>query len=164
MDTKIVNIEQAEKLAKKLRSEKKRIVLAGGCFDLLHIGHLTFLQNAKTHGDVLIVLVESDEAIKKLKGQGRPINTQTDRAKLLEALQIVDVVIPLTPMMKNQDYDAIIIKLKPDIIATTKGDPNRLHKERQAKSIGAHVIDVTPPIKDKSTTRLIALLQESYDY
>jgi FAD synthetase len=159
-----VKIEQAEKLAKKLHTEKKSIVLAGGCFDLLHIGHLIFLQNAKVNGDILIVLVESDEAIKKIKGQGRPINTQLDRAKILEALQIVDFVIPLKPLMQNADYDTLITNIQPDIIATTKGDPNRAHKERQAKANGAQVIDVTTPVKDQSTTRLIALLQESYEY
>jgi len=160
MTDKIVKITDIEKIAQKLHAEKKRIVLAGGCFDLLHIGHIIFLEDAKKQGDILIILLESDETITASKGDNRPINSQEIRAKILAALSVIDFVIPLEPHMQNSDYDKLIAALKPAVIATTKGDPTRYHKERQAAEIGAKVIDVTPQILDKSTTKLVNLLKE----
>ncbi len=156
---KIVNIEEAAKVSQKLRAEQKSIVLVGGCFDVLHIGHLEFLKGAKKLGDVLLVLLESDETIQKLKGSKRPINTQEDRAKMLEALEMVDFIVPLPPF-SNKDYDSLTNSIKPAIIATTKGDTARHHKERQAREIGAEVVDVVEPVSNKSTTRVIKLLSE----
>jgi rfaE bifunctional protein nucleotidyltransferase chain/domain len=157
---RIVTTEEAKELSKQLHETKKKIVLAGGCFDILHIGHLTFLESAKQHGETLLVLLESDETIKKSKGPKRPINTQMDRAKLLAALSVVDYVILLDSQMSNISYDDLVITLKPAIIATTQGDSNRHHKERQAQQLGAHVIDVTGLVSDKSTTQVINLLNE----
>ena len=68
----------------------KNIVLVGGCFDIVHLGHLIFLEKAKAKGDILIVLLESDENIRKNKGQNRPINNQEDRALFLSKLKMVD--------------------------------------------------------------------------
>lgn len=160
MVNKIIETSEIEKLSKKIQHEKQRIVLAGGCFDLLHIGHITFLEEAKKHGNTLVILLESDETITQTKGVTRPINTQEDRAKILAALAVVDFVILLKPHMTNTEYDALVFTIKPAIIATTTGDNNRHHKERQAKQIGASVIDVTMPISDKSTTKLVKLLDE----
>jgi FAD synthetase len=160
MTDKILKTTDKEKISKKLHAEKKRIVIAGGCFDLLHIGHIIFLENAKKQGDILIVLLESDETITASKGDRRPVNSQEIRAKILSALSAVDFVILLEPHLKNDDYDRLIFALKPAVIATTKGDPTKYHKKRQAEKIGAQVIDVTPQILDKSTTKLINLLKE----
>ncbi|MGI8419263.1 MAG: adenylyltransferase/cytidyltransferase family protein [Candidatus Levyibacteriota bacterium] len=157
---KIFVAEDAKELSKELHKFGKQIVLAGGCFDILHIGHLTFLESAKRQGDTLIILLESDETIKKSKGDKRPINLQSDRAKLLAAFSAVDYVILLNPQMSNISYDDLVIALKPAIIATTQGDSNRHHKERQAKQIGSQVIDVTTQISDTSTTKLVNLLNE----
>lgn len=157
---KILSIDKANQIATELHQQNKHIILAGGCFDLLHIGHITFLEEAKKHGDVLIILLESDEAISKSKGDKRPINSQDDRAKILSALSAVDYIIPLNDSMTNKGYDDLVIALKPAIIATTAGDINRNHKERQAELVHAKVIDVTMPISDKSTTKLVLLLDE----
>jgi len=156
----IISLEEVTELSKHLLDENKTVVLVGGCFDLLHIGHIRFLQEAKQKGTVLILLLESDETIKKVKGPKRPINTQQDRAEILSALKAVDYIVLLKPDMKNQDYDQLVIQLKPAIIATTIGDIHRHHKERQASLVNATVIDVTAPISDKSTTSLIKLLDE----
>ncbi len=160
MHDKIVNLEEAEKIAKQLHDEGKRIVLVGGCFDILHVGHLTFLQKAKEVGDTLFILLESDERIQQLKGEKRPINTQTDRAHLLSALNIVDYVVLLALLETNEEYDKVILSIKPDIIATTRYDPDRAHKERQGKLIGSKVVDVVERIANKSTSRLTAILSE----
>jgi len=157
---KILTPEQAVIVSNDLQKQQKKIVLAGGCFDLLHIGHIHFLEQAKKAGDILFVLLEHDATIKKLKGDNRPINTQEDRAKILAALTIVDYVIMLPENADNSFYDDLVIQLKPAIIAATQGDPNRHHKERQAKEIGATVVDVITPITNQSTTHLISVLKE----
>jgi len=155
---KIISTEKAVQIAQALHIKKLRIVLVGGCFDILHLGHIQFLTKAKAKGDILLVFIESDENIKRLKGPNRPINTQRDRAKLLASLEIVNYVILLKSMMPNSEYDRLVIEIKPNIIATTKGDPNRLHKERQADLIGGKVIDVTLHVQDQSTTNLLKIL------
>jgi len=158
MDKKIVTVGQARERAKALHSENKSIVLAGGCFDILHIGHITFLESARSAGDALFIILEADESIKKLKGEDRPINNQEDRAKILAALEAIDQVVLLRPHLKDHDYDELIAQLKPAIIATTEGDINRHRKARQASLVGAKIINVTNVISDQSTTRLIRLL------
>lgn len=155
---KIVNINKAIVLSEKLRNQGKTVVLAGGCFDILHIGHITFLEKAKAAGDELFVFLESDATIRTLKGENRPINNQEDRAKILAALEAVDYVILLPPHLKDQDYDRMIIQLKPAIIATTKGDPYKKHKERQRVLINCKLIEVSDFISDQSTSRLVKLL------
>ena len=157
---KIIKIDDAIKMAKELREQNKSIVLVGGCFDILHAGHIQFLEKAKKHADALFVLLESDKTIQKTKGQNRPIHVQADRATVLEALSIIDYVIMLPPLQTDSDYDDLLCKLKPIIIATTKGDPNRTHKERQAKLINAKVIDVMERIENKSTSKLAQLLAQ----
>jgi FAD synthetase len=157
---KIVAFDQISKLGPSLPKTSTKLVLAGGCFDILHVGHLTFLEKAKQQGDTLVILLESDETITKSKGHGRPLNKQADRAKLLAAFEIVDVVVLLKPDMSNNDYDSLVIELEPAIIATTKGDRYRSHKERQAKLVNAKVVDVVDQIENKSTSKLITLLNE----
>ena len=151
-------MKDAISLVQKRKNKNKKIVLVGGCFDILHIGHITFLEKAKKEGDVLVVLLESNQSIRKSKGKDRPINSLKDRAKILSALKYVDVVIPLPPMETDQEYDNLIGKIHPDIIAITKGDPGISHKKRQAKKLGIKLKIVTNIIKDSSTTNLIKLL------
>lgn len=157
---KIINLKEAVIISKKLKEQEKVIVLAGGCFDLLHLGHLTFLEKAKKEGDVLLVILESDKTVRRLKGETRPINKQKDRAQILAALSCVDYVICLPQNFQSQDYDRLVEKISPLVLATTKGDPRQHHKNRQAKLVGAKVIEVTRRLKSQSTTRLAALLQE----
>lgn len=95
-----------------LKSEKKKIVFTNGCFDLLHVGHIRYLSNAKKLGDFLIVGLNSDESVKILKGQNRPINKFEDRAMLLSALRSVDLVI----MFEEQTPENLINKIVPDVL------------------------------------------------
>lgn len=157
---RIFSLDKVQTLADTLSVQNKSIVVAGGCFDILHAGHITFLEKAKKQGDILIVFLEADETIKKYKGEKRPINTQSDRAKVLSAIRFVDYICLLEPEMTDEDYDTLVIMLKPAIISTTKGDMQRFHKERQAKRIGAVVRDVTDHIPEKSTTALFNLLDK----
>lgn len=159
---KIITPEKATEISKQLREKGGKIVLAGGCFDILHIGHIRFLREAKKLGDFLFVLLESDKSIKSFKGKNRPINSQEDRADILSSLFYIDYVIMLPQLGRDRDYDRLIFEIKPDIIAATKGDPNIRHKERQAKMLNAKVINVIDNISNKSTSNLIKLLGEDY--
>lgn len=160
--SKILNAQKAIRISRQLREKNKRIVLAGGCFDILHMGHVKFLENAKKLGDVLFVLLESDESVKKLKGRDRPINQQEERAGVLEALETVNHVVLLKNMKTDNDYDNLITQIKPHIIATTQNDPYKKHKERQAKLIKGKVAYVIRRIKSKSTTKLAKLTKKNY--
>ena len=95
-----------------LRVDGKKIVFTNGCFDIIHVGHIRDLSKAKELGDILIVGLNSDESVKKLKGDNRPINSFEDRAILLSSLRFVDSVI----MFKEQTPDNLIKKIVPDIL------------------------------------------------
>jgi len=156
----IINISDVEKLSQQLHSETKRIVVAGGCFDILHSGHITLLENAKKEGDILFVLLESDSAIKKRKGIHRPIHTQPERAHMISRLQDVDVVVVLPDTMTDSDYDNLIRAIRPTVIATTENDIHITHKERQAQLVGARVKQVNKYLPAVSTTKLLDALSK----
>lgn len=155
---KILNIQQAGKESSRLRKKGKSIVLVGGVFDILHIGHIKFLEKAKKEADFLFLLLESDQSVRKLKGKNRPINKQEDRAYVLEALSSVDFIVKLKNTLKDSDYDRITKLIRPEILATTEPDSYIFHKARQAKLVGAKLKTVIKRIKDKSTTNLIEKL------
>lgn len=152
---KIISPHQAIELSNQLHTQDKTIVLAGGCFDILHAGHIDFLKAAKSHGDTLLILLESDASVTKRKGKMRPINPQTARAQLLASLPSVDYVIVLQDILKDKEYDDLVLRVKPAIIATTKNDPYKGHKERQAKLLStATVVEVIKRLPQYSTSDL----------
>ena len=153
---RIVEFHELEKVL--LEESKGKIVLAGGCFDILHIGHAKFLSEAKAMGDYLVVLLESDKKVKELKGENRPIFIQKERAEMLSALGSVDLIV-LLPMMENDsDYLDLVMKIRPGIIAVTENDPHIDKKRRQAKEVGAElkIISLT---KTFSTSKLAKILE-----
>ncbi len=133
-------------------------VIVGGCFDLLHYGHISFLKKAKDLGDQLIVLLESDEKVKKLKGDTRPIHNQNQRKEMLESLSFVDEVIILPAVTTDQFYTDLVDQIRPDIIAVTQGDPLLEKKRQQAIRFGAQLIEI-PKIHTPSTSQLAKLLE-----
>lgn len=155
MTNKIIDVEKAIGLSSKLRSEGKTIVLVGGVFDILHVGHVRFLEEAKKKGDSLFLLLESDESVRKIKGKNRPLNSQKERAEVLAALNAVDFVILLFGVLKDEDYDRIVFRLRPAMLATTENDSKNIHMERQAKKIGAKVLYVIQRLKSKSTSKIV---------
>jgi len=157
---RIINTEKAIKISKKLKREGKKLVLAGGCFDILHIGHIKFLTAAKKKGNILFILLENDKNVEKFKGKNRPINNQEERAMALSSLRSVDYVIILGEMKTNSDYDKLIINLKPDIIATTKKSQQIIHNRRQARLVDAELALVINRISNKSTTRLANIISQ----
>jgi len=132
-------------------------VLTGGVFDILHFGHVHFLKEAKKLGNYLVVAIESDANVARLKGPSRPIHSQTQRKEVLEALEFVDEVIVLKDNMTDKDYDDLVARVQPLIIAVTAGDPILAKKQTQAASIGATLIEI-PKIDVASTTKIAKLL------
>ena len=99
-------------IIKKIKAERKKIVFTNGCFDLLHVGHIRYLSHAKKLGDFLIIGLNSDRSVKKLKGKDRPINSFEDRATLLSALNSVDLVIKF----EEQTPENLIKDIVPDVL------------------------------------------------
>ena len=154
----MARIVKLQKLKKCFSKEGKgRIVLTGGCFDILHVGHVRFLSEAKKMGDYLVVLLESDKNVKKLKGENRPVFIQKERAEMLAALGNVDLVVLLPAMRNDGDYLSLIRIIKPDAIVVTENDSNIEKKRGQARKIRGE-LEVVPFIKTLSTSKLAEIL------
>lgn len=154
---RVVTVQKAVEESKKLRESGKKVVLAGGCFDILHKGHLNFLRGAKRLGDFLFILLESDETVKKLKGKKRPINNFEERARILSNLKSVDFVIKMEKLEKNEEYDKLVTLIFPAVIAATYGDLKKDLKEKQARKVGAKVVYLKKTL-DESTTNYAEIL------
>jgi D-beta-D-heptose 7-phosphate kinase/D-beta-D-heptose 1-phosphate adenosyltransferase len=133
--------------ASRLRRLGKRIVFTNGCFDVLHRGHLEYLEQSRALGDVLIVGVNSDSSVRRLKGAGRPVNGETDRARVLAGLRCVDYVV-----LFNEDTPwELIQELRPDVL-TKGGDYDPAAVVGHDLVAETHVLDLVP---GRSTTSLI---------
>mgnify|MGYP001422098579 CR=1 FL=1 len=133
-------------------------VLVGGCFDLLHYGHIAFLRESRSLGDWLMVALESDENVRYMKGPTRPIHTQDQRKVMLKTLSCVDHVIPLNNKKTNTDYTQLVERVNPAVIAITEGDPIEEKKRLQAAAVGAEFV-VIPKVRTPSTSQLAKLLE-----
>lgn len=133
--------------------ENKRIVLVGGCFDIIHFGHIQFLEKAKQAGDYLVVALEPDDRIINHKHR-TPTHTQMERAHNLLALRHVDHVIMLPLLNGFQDYLELVQTIKPHIIAITSNDPQLANKQKQAAAIGAQLVIVTDVIGNFSSSTI----------
>jgi len=131
----------------------KKIVLAGGCFDILHFGHVQFIKHARLAGDVLILL-ESNEFIELTKKK-LPVHTQQQRAEVLAALEYVDYIV-LLPLLKNPDkeYEIIVSAIKPSVIAYSEGDSQEAQKKKFAELVSAKTV-VIPLLSSFSSSTLI---------
>lgn len=156
---KVISLQQAITLSKKLKGEGKSIVLVGGCFDIFHYGHFAFLKEAKKLGDILIIALESDERVRKLKGEGRPITRQNARAEILSSFPFIDYVLLLPEMLDDSSYRSMTIGIKPDIIAATVGDKHIYKKQKQAERIDAQV-QLIPHVKTPSTSKLLEIIKK----
>jgi D-beta-D-heptose 7-phosphate kinase/D-beta-D-heptose 1-phosphate adenosyltransferase len=149
---KIVGYSEIEKWRHQFTG-KKRLVVTNGCFDLLHLGHVTYLEQARNLGDMLLVGVNGDAAVRGLKGEGRPINNENDRAAVLAALASVDAVC-VFPDVRATNFLALA---KPDIYV--KGGDYTLdsldQSERQTVERAGGRIELIPFVPGKSTTGLL---------
>ena len=157
MATKTLSSKRLSGLLKRLRSKGKRVVFTNGCFDILHVGHVDYLSGAKRLGDILVVGLNSDSSVKKIKGKGRPVNSERDRAKVLSSLSAVDYIC----IFKESTPERLIKELKPSILA--KGGDWKIGNivgGNFVKSIGGKVKRI-PFVKGYSTTALIRKIENA---
>jgi rfaE bifunctional protein nucleotidyltransferase chain/domain len=154
-------LEEAVKRREALRSAGGKLVLTNGCFDLLHTGHLFYLREAGALGDALWIALNGDRSTALLKGPKRPVQSETERAYALAALEFVDgVVVFHTPRLVDE-----ILALQPDIyVKAGDYDIETLHEEerRALESVGAEIRFI-PFLQGYSTTRLIHAMREAAD-
>ena len=158
MQTKIIDMNELEQRARELRTAGKKLVATNGCFDLLHVGHVHYLQAARGLGDVLAVGLNGDRSVGELKGSGRPINKEEDRAEVLAALECVDLV-TIFPEMRATKF---ILAAQPAIYAKG-GDytSETLNAEERSalQEVGAE-IRIIPFEKGYSTSLLLEQLRK----
>jgi len=152
---KVKSITSLREFLNHLREKRKKVVFTNGCFDLLHLGHIHYLKKAKEKGDILIVGLNSDSSVRKLKGEGRPIVPEKERAEILSALEFVDYV-----TIFSEDTPANLIReVKPDVLV--KGGDYSLNEivgKNYVSSYGGKVVTINL-VKGKSTTNLIKKIQ-----
>lgn len=153
----LVKQTELDILLKNLRAEHKTIVTTNGCFDILHAGHVRYLEQAKKFGDVLIVALNSDKSVKKIKGESRPINNENDRAEVLSALRSVDYVV----IFDEDSPLELLLRIKPDV--HTKGADYTVETLPEAKAIikAGGRIEFISFVEGKSTTSIIEKMRKS---
>jgi D-beta-D-heptose 7-phosphate kinase/D-beta-D-heptose 1-phosphate adenosyltransferase len=144
--------EEIYTLAKRLKKEGKKVVFTNGCFDILHVGHVKYLQEAKSYGDVLIVGLNSDRSVRELKGPSRPVNTEADRAYILAALESVDYVV----LFSEETPHELIKNIEPDILV--KGGD--YEGKRVVGAEFAKELRLVRFVEGKSTTATIERINE----
>ena len=152
---KLLGRDELAALLKRERQQGRTVVFTNGCFDLLHAGHVRYLAQARALGDLLVVGVNSDESVSRLKGPGRPLNPQEDRAEVLAALECVDYVV-----IFEEDTPAELIEaLKPQV-QVKGGDyrPEEVPEQKVLEAFGGRleIVDLVP---GRSTTELIRRIQ-----
>lgn len=153
---KIVDREALVKRLEQERAQGRRIVLANGCFDILHVGHVRYLAGAKSEGDVLVVALNSDASVRNIKGPGRPVLSDQARAQLVAALGVVDYV----TIFDEPDVTALLQALRPDVHAKGTDYTVETVPEREtARRLGVRIA-IVGDAKDHSTRDLLARLRE----
>lgn len=158
---KIISPAKAQTIIKKIKLTDEKITVIGGCFDILHIGHIKFIREAEKLGGKLFIFLEPDEKVRQLKGNDRPVFFQKERAEILSSLISVAYIIKLPILKNNADYDDLIKKLQPDVIAVTDNDPLIALKKNQAEKSGGKLI-VLPFHKSLSSSKIAEILKEEH--
>ena len=152
----LINRNELPNLLKKLRDENKTIVTTNGCFDILHVGHVRYLEKTKSFADVLIVALNSDKSVKSIKGESRPINNENDRAEVLSGLKSVDYVV----LFDEDSPIELLLEIKPDVY--TKGADYTVETLPEAKGImeAGGRIEFISFVEGKSTTSIIEKMRK----
>ena len=151
-----MTIEEAARLAERLRAEGKTIVLANGCFDLLHVGHVRYLRDARRHGDVLFVGINGDAAVARLKGPGRPLMPAAERVEMLAALRDVDHVV----VFEDDTADRLLGAVRPHVHAKgTDYTETTVPERATARALGVEVVIAGDP-KHHSSRDVIRVIAE----
>jgi len=158
MHNKIMTVHELRPLLDILRATGKKVVFTNGCFDIIHTGHTRYLSLAKSLGDVLIVAVNSDSSVRTIKGDKRPINTESDRMETLAALESVDYVV----VFSEPDPYRIISELQPDILVKGGDWPvEKIIGRDIVEARGGRVVSVGY-IEGASTTGIIEKILKNY--
>jgi rfaE bifunctional protein nucleotidyltransferase chain/domain len=137
----------------RLRGEK--VVLANGCFDIIHVGHIRYLEEAAEHGDLLVVAVNDDDSTRRLKGEGRPVMPAVERAEILSAMRFIDYVL----IFPEDTVDGVLRELRPDVHAKGTDYTTGTVPEREtAREIGCVTV-ITGDPKDRSSREIISRLR-----
>ena len=155
--SKILNREQLRHQVEQWRRSGERITLANGNFDLLHVGHVRYLEQARTLGDALMVAINSDRTARELKGNGRPLVNENDRAEILAALRSVDYV----TIFDDVSPRSLITELVPDVLV--KGGDyalNEIHGRKEVEAAGGRVVSL-PFVEGASTSGIIERMKEA---
>ena len=153
----ILNREELLRVRAGLRAEGRRLVFTNGCFDILHVGHVRYLEEARQLGDALLVAVNSDRSVRVLKGEGRPVLNEGERAELLAALSCVDFV----TVFDEESPRALISEILPDVLA--KGGDyalEEIHGREEVEAAGGRVVSL-PFVEGASTTSIIERLKKA---
>lgn len=154
--SKIGSLEQVQAHVEEARRAGLRVALANGCFDVLHVGHVRCLEGAKREADVLVVGVNGDPSVRRLKGEGRPVQPEADRALLVAALRAVDWVV----VFQEDDVSRLLLALRPDVHCKgTDYTPDTVPEREVVRSYGGRVA-IVGDAKDHDTRTLIARLRE----
>lgn len=147
----VLKRSEAEKIVQKLKNENKTIVFTNGCFDILHVGHVRYLKESAKFGDVLVIGLNSDSSVRRLKGNSRPINNEMDRAELLSELGFVDYVV----IFDEDTPEKLLDEIKPNIY--TKGADYTLDTLKEAKTVlkNGGRVEFIKLVEGKSTTNVI---------
>ena len=154
----LLDLDEAVRLAERWRGEGKRLVLANGCFDLLHVGHVRYLHDARALGDALLVGINSDRSVTRLKGPGRPIMTAPERAELVGSLASVDGVV----IFEEDTADALVRALRPSVHAKgTDYTAESVPEGAAVREAGGRVAIAGDP-KSHATRDLIRLIADRF--
>lgn len=157
-EEKILTLELLRERLGEHRRRGQRIVLANGCFDFLHVGHVRYLEGARREGDILVVGVNDDAGVRALKGAGRPLLNARDRARLVAALESVDYV----TIFAEPTVTPLIEALRPDVHAKgTDYTPETVPEREAVRAVGGRVAIVGDP-KHHSTRDLLAAIREKF--
>jgi len=159
MKQKIKERKELLGIIKDLKAKGKRIVFTNGCFDLLHIGHVRYLQEAKTLGDVLVVGVNSDTSVRKLKGPKRPILPEEERAEILSGLACVDYV----TLFDELDPLKLITSLHPDVLVKGGDWTKEQIVGRETVERSGGEVFIIPFVEKASTSNLIETILKRYE-
>jgi rfaE bifunctional protein nucleotidyltransferase chain/domain len=137
----------------------KRIVLANGCFDLIHVGHVRYLKESKDRGDILLVALNNDSSVKNLKGEGRPILSEEERVAIISSFSFVDYV----TVFDDLNVENILIELEPDVHAKGSDYTEKTVPERETVLSYGGKIAITGGPKVKSTSEIIREIQQKME-
>jgi D-beta-D-heptose 7-phosphate kinase/D-beta-D-heptose 1-phosphate adenosyltransferase len=158
LKNKIRNLKEMLQKIDDHKNEGKKVVFTNGCYDLIHVGHVRFLEQCKRLGDILVVALNSDRSVRSIKGFPRPINPQDERAEIVAALEYVDYI----TIFDQDDPLELITQLKPDVLVKG-GDwtlPTIVGRE-VVESYGGKVYSI-PLIPGASTSKIITFIANSY--